>query len=302
MGASIYGVNISLWVSVVFIVAYVCLFLWGVYRNRIGLALSCVPHRSRIQKVGTGALYWLNPILFVAIWGVVSLTKLVPSSILPSPIDVAQSFATLLASGVLLPEVLASVQRIVIGFSLAAAGGVPLGLAAGAFIVGRQLVNPINSFMRYIPPTAFIALMIVYFGVGEAFKVMVVFFGVIFFIVQMIIDVVDDVDARYVEIALTSGLSNGEVFRRVIIPYCLPKILDVLRVNLGAAWTFLVAAELIGAQTGLGHFIAVSQRFLRLNDLYAGILTFGVIGLVTDFVLERLSRRIFPWYYIALKR
>lgn len=281
---------------------YGYLFWHVAVRKRFGLALTATPRHSRQQKVWLTCLYWFSPILFIALWGVVSFTSVLPSYAVPTPLGVALAFERLLVSGVLIPEIFASVTRIVIGFALATAVGVPIGLVAGAFIVGRQLINPINSFMRYIPPTAFIALMIVYFGVGERFKYAVVFLGVIFFIVQMVIDVVDDIDTRYVEIALTSGSSNAEVFRRVILPYCLPRVLDVLRINLGAAWTFLVAAELVGAETGLGHLIAEAQRFLRMGDLYAGILTFGFIGLVTDFTFERLSRKLFPWYYISLKR
>jgi NitT/TauT family transport system permease protein len=247
-------------------------------------------------------LYWTSPIFFVAVWSLISHSGIAPNQSIPSPVEFARSFWTLTISGTLPTEAAISFSRVVVGFTAAAVIGVPLGLLAGTFVVGRSLIGPTNSFFRYIPPTAFIALLIVYFGVGEKFKYAVVFLGVIFFITQMVIDVVDDMDSRYVEIALTSGLSNWEVFRRTIIPFCWPRIFDVLRINLSAAWTFLVAAELIGAERGLGHFIAVSQRFLRLGDLYSGIVTFGIIGLLTDFALELISRRLFRWYYISLKR
>ncbi len=207
-----------------------------------------------------------------------------------------------MTSGTLLVEALISFRRVLIGFVLASIVGVPLGLASGAFLVGRTLVAPTNSFLRYIPPTAFIALLIVYFGVGESFKYAVVFLGLVFFIAQMVLDVVDDVDTPYVEIALTSVSSNWDIFQRVIIPFSWPRIFDVLRINLSAAWTFLVAAELIGAERGLGHLIAISQRFLRLGDLYSGIVAFGIIGLLTDYALERLSRRLFRWYFVSLSR
>ena len=118
----------------------------------------------------------------------------------------------------------------------------------------------------------------------------------------MVIDVVDDVDMRYIEMGLTSGFSKWEIFSKVIVPFCWPRVLDVLRINLSAAWTFLVAAELVGAERGLGHLIAVSQRFLRIGDLYAGILTFGIIGLTTDKFISSISRWLFRWYYVELRR
>jgi NitT/TauT family transport system permease protein len=134
------------------------------------------------------------------------------------------------------------------------------------------------------------------------FKYAIIFLGMIFFIIQMVIDVVDDVDMKYIELGLTSGFSNWQIFTKVIVPFSMPRVFDVLRINIGAAWTFLVAAEIIGAEKGLGHLIAISQRFLRMGDLYAGILTFGIIGLLTDRLLNFISKKSYKWYYIELNR
>jgi NitT/TauT family transport system permease protein len=295
------SLNSGLYVSAIIVITYGCLFYGLLVRQRLVASLICTGERRGPRRIAIGALYWTSPLLFLAVWGIASYSGLAPTRTLPSPDEFARSLWALTASGTLPVEALISFKRIVVGFTLASVIGVPVGLFAGTFLVGRQLIMPVNSFLRYIPPTAFIALLIVYFGVDEGFKYAVVFLGVIFFIVQMVVDVVDDVDHSYVEIALTSGLSNWEIFRTVIVPFGWPRVFDVLRINLSAAWTFLVAAELIGAERGLGHFIAVSQRFLRLGDLYSGILAFGVIGLATDTALERLARRLFRWYYVALK-
>lgn len=292
----------GIYVSVALIVGY-GLIVWAVVvRQGLIGSLNCIVDRRKRPPRGLSLLYWGSPILFAALWGLASYSGLASSRTVPTPGEFGHSFLGLTISGTLPAEALISFKRVVLGFSAAALVAVPLGLLGGAFVVGKSVVVPTNSFLRYIPPTAFIALLIVYCGVGEEFKYAVVFLGVVFFIGQMVVDVVDDMDVRYVEIALTSGLSNTEVFRRIIAPSCWPRIFDVLRINLSAAWTFLVAAELIGAERGLGHFIAVSQRFLRLGDLYSGIVTFGIIGLLTDFALERLSRKLFRWYYISLKR
>ena len=185
------------------------------------------------------------------------------------------------------------------GFLAASLVGVPLGILAGSFGLFRTAVAPANSFLRYIPPMAFVPLFIIYFGIGEAYKYVVVFFGVFFFIVQMTMDVVEDLDARYLEMAQTSGLSRLQTLRWVIVPGTLPQIIDVLRVNLGAAWTFLVAAELIASERGLGHLVSISQRFLRVESLFAAILAFGIIGLLSDALLERLGRALTPWQRVT---
>jgi NitT/TauT family transport system permease protein len=296
-----FRLNAGLSVSVLLAVVYACLFGGLIIRKGLLSSLASNVERRKPSK-RVYLLYWSSPFLLVALWGTVSYSGLVSTEILPTPGQLLRSLYSLTVSGILPVEALISFRRIVVGFTLASIIGVPLGLLVGAFFVGRQLILPANSFLRYIPPTAFISLMIVYFGVEENFKYAVVFFGVIFFIVQMVVDVVDDVDYRYVEMSLTSGLSNWEIFIQVIVPSAGPRVFDVLRINLSAAWTFLVAAELIGAERGLGHFIAVSQRFLRMGDLFSGILAFGIIGLVSDAALERVSRRLFRWYYVALKR
>ena len=295
--------NAGFYISAFFLVAYAVLFWSIIVRQRLTNALTTV-YKSKGPSIhyGLNLLYWGSPFFFLALWGIASYTGLVSSRSIPTPGAVGRALWILLTSGALALEAVISFQRVIVGFLFASLIGVSLGLAAGAFVVGRQLIRPINSFLRYIPPTAFIVLLIVYFGVGEAFKYAVVFLGIVFFIVQMVVDVVDDVDTRFIEIALTSGLSNREVFKQVILPFSWPRIFDVLRINLSAGWTFLVAAELIGSERGLGHFIAVSQRFLRLDDVYSGILMFGVIGLLTDFGLELLSHKMFRWYYVALKR
>lgn len=279
---------------------YGVLFWYIIGKNR--LILKLLPITFTKSYRGLFLICWLSPLFFIGLWGLISSLGFPFLRNIPSPSEVVLSFINLLSSGELVVEALISFSRVVVGFTLASIVGVSLGLLAGTFLTINYLIVPINSFFRYIPPTAFIALLIVYFGVGEEYKYAVIFLGVIFFIVQMVIDVVDDVDMRYIEMGITSGFSKWELFKNIIMRFSWPRILDVLRINLSAAWTFLVAAELIGSERGLGHLIAVSQRFLRVDDLYVGIITFGIIGLCTDKFLGFLNRRLFKWYYIELRR
>ncbi len=274
--------------------------LFGSYRR---VSANYKKHPTFWHRAATpSAIYWLSPTFFLAVWIFVWAAGWGASPAFPAPAEVWTAALRLISDGTLFAEAGISLMRVTIGFVGATLVGVSIGLMAGAFLVPRQVVMPINSFIRYIPPTAFIALMIVYFGVGELYKFAVVFFGVLFFIIQMVIDAVDNVDQHHVEMGRTSGFSTWELFWQVIAPASAPAILDALRINLGAAWTFLVAAELIGAERGLGHLIAVSQRFLRLGDLFVAILAFGVIGLLTDKVLDLLGRRLFKWHYVALRQ
>ncbi len=247
-------------------------------------------------------LFWMTPLFVVAMWYLASSLGFIPAHLVPPPAEVARAAWRLIVSGDLFAETWGSFGRVLVGFSLSAIVGTSVGLLAGGFLLVRQMVSPVVSFARYIPPTAFVVLLIIYFGIGEPYKYAVVFAGVIFFIIQMVIDVVDDIDRRYLEMAITSGLSQGEIFWQVIIPNSLPRVVDVLRINLSAAWTFLVAAEIVGADSGLGHLIAVSQRFMRLGELFTGILCFGVIGLITDHAIETAGKRWFRWYYLSLRR
>lgn len=240
--------------------------------------------------------------LFVGIWSIGSWLKPIGPTRIPSPVVTLRTTYEMLVSGTLINEAGISFLRVLIGFSLASVIGVAGGLLAGSFSIFNKLLTPTNSFLRYIPPTAFVVLMIVYFGIGEAYKYAVVFVGVIFFIFQMTVDVVEDLDVRYVEMGLTGGFTRFEVFKNIYVPASWPRIVDVLRINLSGAWTFLVAAEIVGADVGLGHLVAISQRFGRIEQLYVAILTFGVIGVTTDALIQILSKWLFRWHTIQVSR
>lgn len=280
-----------------------CLFaIWLLFFRRRLTGALIVFSKGKLGRWQTAITWLVSFVLFLTVWDIAS--RLEPEGInkIPGPVQTVTAAGRLLASGKLLSEAGVSCLRVLVGFSAASMVGVAVGLLAGSFLLVNRLIVPVNSFLRYIPPTAFISLLIVYFGIGETYKYAVIFLGVIFFIVQMVIDVVEDIDRRYFEMGITSGYSNLRVFREVVMPASWPRVVDVLRINLSAAWTFLVAAELIGAERGLGHLIAVSQRFLRIDELYVGILTFGVIGIVTDRAIDLTSRRLFRWHYVSTKR
>src|SRR5262249_38753377 len=153
--------------------------------------------------------------------------------------------------------------------SLAGVIGIGVGSAAGAFARIEDATLPLNSAIRYIPPTAFIGLTIIWVGIGEASKIALIALGVRFYITQMAADTIKLIPKVYAEAAQTLGANRWEVFSKVFFSMSIPDLLAVLRVNLGAAWTFLIVSELVAAQKGLGYLMATSQRFLETPKLFA---------------------------------
>jgi NitT/TauT family transport system permease protein len=270
------------------------------YRHSV-LELSALQIR-KTTRWENGLLIAAGIGLFVGTWAIGSFLKPEGLTRIPSPFATVNTAYQMIMNGDLISETGISFLRVLVGFSIASVIGVGTGLLAGTFALLNKLLIPTNSFLRYIPPTAFAVLLIVYFGIGESYKYSVVFVGVVFFIFQMTVDVVEDLDVRYIEIGLTGGLTKFEVFRKVHMPASWPRIVDVLRINLSGAWTFLVAAEIIGADVGLGRLIAMSQRFGRIEELYVAILTFGVIGITTDVIIQVISKRLFRWHSIQVSR
>jgi NitT/TauT family transport system permease protein len=159
----------------------------------------------------------------------------------------------------------------------------------------QAFFEPIIAAVRYMPASAFIPLLIIWFGIGETEKMAVIWFGVFFPLTLMVADVSANVPKELVNIAYTLGASRWHVFRRVLLPACWPGVIDNMRIGLGWAWTYLIVAELVAASTGIGHVILQSSRFLETEKIIAGILTIGVLGLLSDAAFRLLYRALFPY-------
>jgi NitT/TauT family transport system permease protein len=188
-----------------------------------------------------------------------------------------------------------TVWRVVGGFVLAALLAVPLGVAMGAYKPVEAFFEPFVSFARYLPASAFIPLLILWAGIGEAQKLAVIFIGSFFQLVLMIAVTVGQTRRDLVEAAYTLGAGDWGIVRRVLIPAAAPQIAETLRLVLGWAWTYVIVAELIGASNGIGHMITDSQALLATDQIIFGILTIGVIGLVSDLAFKRANQAMFRW-------
>ena len=214
---------------------------------------------------------------------------------LPTPVAAIRAGVELARSGALLTDTWASVRRVLLGFGLAIALSVPLGLLMGSFRAGWSLFEPVIGLLRYLPAASFMPLLIAWLGLEEAPKVMLIFLATFFFNTLMTADAVRGVPAALIEVSYTLGARTGEVVRKVIIPYALPGMIDSARVNAAAAWSFVVIAELIAPESGLGYRITRLGRFQLIDGIFAVLVVIGLIGLTIDVGLRVLRDRVGRW-------
>jgi len=173
--------------------------------------------------------------------------------------------------------------------------GIPLGLLIGTYAPVAACLEPLFSFFRYLPASAFIQLFILWIGIGEESKVAIIIVGSIAQIILMVATNVRNVSASLIEASYTLGVTRGNVFFKVILPKSMPDIVDTLRMVLGWAWTYIIVAEMIGASDGVGFMITQAGRQFRISKIFVGIITIGLIGLALDMLCMFLKRVLFPW-------
>ncbi len=233
--------------------------------------------------------------VFVAFWSLLTFGGYVSKTFLADPVTMVRSGYTLLAEMGFAKDIGMTVWRVLGGFVLAALLALPLGVLMGAYKPVEAFFEPFISFARYLPASAFIPLLILWVGIGEAQKLAVIFIGSFFQLVLMIAVTVGNTRRDLVEAAYTLGVSHRSLVRRVLIPGAAPEIAETLRMVLGWAWTYVIVAELIGASSGIGHMITDSQSLLATDQIIFGIIVIGLIGLVSDFAFKGANRRLFPW-------
>jgi NitT/TauT family transport system permease protein len=234
-------------------------------------------------------------VVFVALWSLATFGGFVSKTFLADPLTMLGSGWTLLTEMGFAHDIGMTVWRVLGGFVIAAALALPLGVAMGAYKPVEAFFEPFVSFARYLPASAFIPLLILWVGIGEAQKLAVIFIGSFFQLVLMIAVTVGNTRRDLVEAAYTLGVSDRSLIRRVLIPNAAPEIAETLRMVLGWAWTYVIVAELIGASSGIGHMITDSQALLATDQIIFGIIVIGLIGLVSDFAFKAANRRLFRW-------
>jgi NitT/TauT family transport system permease protein len=234
-------------------------------------------------------------VALLAGWAVLTYGGLVRPEFLPAPHEVARSAIELARDGTLASHVGASCFVILVGFVLASALAVPLGILMGSFALVEALVEPIVDFVRYLPVSAMIPLLILWVGIDYEARVAVIFIGTFFQQMILIADVSANVSRDLLDVAYTLGAGRRMVVARVLVPATLPGVMDTLRITMGWAWTYLVVAELVAANRGLGYMILNSMRGLFTDRIFVGILVIGLLGLLTDQGFKYLHRWLLPW-------
>jgi NitT/TauT family transport system permease protein len=254
--------------------------------------------RGELRRRSALALAVAGFVLPLAAWILVSLNGWADPVFLPPPWQVLAQLGDWYRDGDLLGDVVVSIARVLGGFCVAALVAVPLGVLVGTFAPVRALLEPLTEFTRYLPAVAFIPLIMLWVGIEESAKVAVIWVGVFFQMLLLVAADVARVPDAPIEAARTMGATNEEIIKYVLIPAARPAILTTLRGAMSLAWTYLVVAELVAANSGLGYAILKAQRFLQTDKIFAGILLIGLVGLLTDQAFRWLHKRCFPWHHL----
>lgn len=253
----------------------------------------------RLQRPIPALVYWgiagLVVLVLALAWSVLTYGGFVNPLFLPTPGAILSRAVELSGTGVLWKDAAVSFYRVTVGFVISSAVAVPLGILMGTYKVAEAAIEPTVDLIRYMPAVAFVPLTILWVGIGDPQKFLIIFIGTFFQQVLLIMDNVKRVPREFINVGYTLGLSEVTILRKIVLPAAAPSIFDTLRVTLGWAWTYLVVAELVAAQTGLGHRIMEAQRYFQTDTIMVGILVIGLLGLITDFAFKFAHGRLFAW-------
>jgi NitT/TauT family transport system permease protein len=236
-------------------------------------------------------------VLAMAILWVVGSIRLdgASSFLVPSPTATWAALSSLWSDGTLRSDLAASLTRVGLGYGISVLIGFVVGIAMGSVASAEALLEPLIGFLRYIPAGALIPLFLLWLGIGESPKITLIVVGTAFYKILMIADVARSVPRELLHASATLGAGRWRTLRKVIVPHSWPGVIDVARINLAAAWLMLVVAELLAAQEGLAFRIVRAQRFRAIDTMFALLMVFGLIGLVSDVLLRRLRWVVGRW-------
>ncbi len=238
---------------------------------------------------------WVSPIVIVAVWQLLSSTGLLTEDTIASPAQIAAAAADLIADGTLQSAILASLQRVGLGFLIGASIGLVVAIAAGLSRLGEDALDPPMQMLRTLPHFGLIPLFITWFGIGESPKLALIAMGVAFPLYLNTFGGIRNIDRKTNEAATAMGLTWPQRIRHVVIPGALPQTLIGLRQSLGIAWLSLIVAETISASSGLGYMINLAKEFQQTDVIVVGLAVYSLLGLATDSVVRFVERKALTW-------
>ena len=256
--------------------------------------------RLDTKKLGVVALRTVSILLFFAVWAAFSFAnarylKFFNPILMPSPLDVLRTGIDLVKSGELQADILASLSRVLQGFAIAAFLGVSLGMAVGRSRFLENLLDPMLELLRPIPPLAFLPMMVLWFGIGEASKIAFIAYAAFFPIFTTTLEGIKYVDPLLLRAAASLGANQRDMFRYVVLPAAMPGIITGLRLGFGLSFFVIVAAEFIAADSGLGYLINDARTFFLVSQMLLGAAVIGLIGFTFNRLLRMLEARLLRW-------
>lgn len=268
----------------------------AIERNMTAVADASSPSRPRIAIPGLGRLRALVlPALILLAWQVAVNREIYSRGQLPAPLDVLAAGQELQNIGILVPNVLASMQRVGVGWGAGALVAIIIGLLVGFSRQIEGFVDPTLQAFRAVPSLAWVPLFVLWLGIGEAPKLTLIAIGAFFPVYTNLVSGVRQIDRKLVEVGRAYGLGGWSLTREILLPAALPSLFTGLRLGLAQAWLFLVAAELIAASRGLGFLLIDAQNTGRADIILLSIVLLALIGKGTDFLLARAERRFLRW-------
>ncbi|MEP4808538.1 MAG: ABC transporter permease [Luteolibacter sp.] len=263
--------------------------------RKTGTRRSVFEFRHKIGfggRLGLGISAW---IVFLGVWQLISALELADPTLFPSPAKVFEAWITLFAEKEFAADVLQSLKRIFLSFGIAVAIALPLGILMGAFTPVEGFLNALASPFRYLPAPSFVPLLLMWLGTGDSQKIALLVIGVVFFLITLFMDNTKSVPVDLVECARTLGAGRMMVLRKILLPAAMPLYVDTARQMLAVSWTYLVIAEIVATTDGIGAMMMRAKRFVQVDNIMAGILTIGLLGLISDLLIRMIHKRLFKY-------
>lgn len=235
------------------------------------------------------------PVLFLLAWQLLGDTGVLNAVIVPTPVKVVKAFVNLLQTGKFAKDFSASVFRVLLGFCYGTLAGIVLGVITGLFAKVNKALSVLFGVLRPIPTIGLVPLMILWFGIGETSKVIVIAIGTFWSVLLNTQSGIEAADPKLIEVARILEKDRATVLCKVILPAALPSLFTGVRLGLGNAWKSVVAAEMLAATKGIGHMIEYARELAQPAKMFVGILTVGIVGLLLDVGIRRLQKQLLRW-------
>lgn len=273
--------------------------LYAKIQKRIQISILNNSCQEVIKIFGSGIPSWckgvISVILLISAWEILVRIGVIDTFLIPEPSQIALTVIKVVSSGEIFSHILASLKRIAAGFLFASLLGLTLGFLLGRDQRVAEYIIPVIELFRPIPPIAWIPIALIWFGLGDGSAYFIVFLGSFFPIFVNTLHASKNVPQLYINAGQSLGMNKARLFREVIIPHSIPQVITGMRIAIGFAWMTVIAAELIGATSGLGYFIELNRTNLRTDRIIVGMLIIGLVGFLINYFAQLIENKLTPW-------